>query len=209
MVQRDEDDKSDDACTQILGIILICISAIAMQATLLLTTPVVGGLAAMGIFLFIVALLGMIGVVMANQALIFLYLVFMSFIGFIQFCVAIACLSAFNKARRTEVLLSGWEEASNDTRQQVQSTFGCCGLDSKHVIYSRCEELKLPCCILTTHNCTGCPLCMSILDNRLQHAFQFTGGMGLLFTFLQLGGILLAWWYRRQPVLGFGHDILN
>ncbi|XP_038078225.1 tetraspanin-13-like [Patiria miniata] len=193
----------------VLAIILICISALALQATLLLTTPIVGGLAATATFLLFLAILGIVGVVMGNQALIFLYLVFMSVTCFIQFCISIACLSAFSKARRAEVLRGGWEEASNVTRQQVQSNFKCCGLDAKHVVYSSCEELLLPCCNISTHNCTGCSFCMSTLDNRLEHAAQFSGGVGLLFGFLQLGGIFLAWWYRRQPALGFGHDILN
>ncbi|XP_033624137.1 tetraspanin-31-like [Asterias rubens] len=192
----------------ILGIILISMSAIAMQATLLLTTPVVGGLAATGTFLLLLAILGILGVVMGNQALIFFYLVFMCITCFMQSCMAIACLGAFGKAHRTDVLLNGWEEASNVTRQQLQSSFLCCGLDHLHVNYSSCKEQQLPCCS-KDHDCSVCDFCMLTLDQRLQHAVQFTGGVGLFFGFLQLAGIMLAWWYRKQPTLGFGHDILN
>ncbi|XP_072030724.1 tetraspanin-31-B-like [Amphiura filiformis] len=192
----------------LIGVVLLCSSALAMHAVKLVITPVVGGLVFCGALLVIVAVLGIAAAALSHQGLLFIYLTLLTVTFVVQYCVSIACLVVMGEARRHVMLTQGWENASNGTRKELQQEFDCCGLDKQHVDYSLCEKQMdtLHCCI---GGCETCRNCYDSLDTRLTQAARYTGGAGLLFGFLELAGIILGWCYRKQPAWAFAHTVLN
>ncbi|KAL6727534.1 hypothetical protein Aduo_009404 [Ancylostoma duodenale] len=175
-----------------IGILLICTSAYAKSASIVTSVSVLGGIIAAGVFLILVALLGMYGTRKQNQAALFFYMIILSCVFVIQFIVAIVCLGNVSEASLQELVTSGWAASDQAVKLDAQKAFGCCGLDFADMQKQDCR--KLPC----WNQCEPClPVIVSVTSNNLVRV----GLLGLFFSFSEVFGVWLAYQFRntRDP----------
>ncbi|KAK6045183.1 hypothetical protein COOONC_17312, partial [Cooperia oncophora] len=90
-----------------------------------------GGIIAAGVFLILVALLGIYGTKKQHQAALFFYMIILSCVFTIQFIVAIVCLGNMSESGLEEVVRSGWKKSDAAAKWDAQNAFSCCGLDKE------------------------------------------------------------------------------
>ena len=73
---------------------LIGVAAKAKNEDIIRSVSTVGGIVACGVFLLVIAIVGLYGTVKHHQILLFVYMVVLFSIFVIQFSVACACLAA-------------------------------------------------------------------------------------------------------------------
>ncbi|XP_033121373.1 tetraspanin-31-B-like isoform X1 [Anneissia japonica] len=188
----------------LVSIILISVAATAQYAAVVTSTSVIGGIIACGVFLLIVALIGLVGAIKHHQVLLFFYMVILVLLFLIQLFVSIGCL-VYGESKREEVIKYGWEhEASSKTKAQVQKEFECCSLNGTYKAGDPpCVNLK--CCSMisnaTNQMClddNNCPSCLEELDDLMHKALRTVGGVGLFFSFTELFGVFWTYRYRNQ-----------
>ncbi|XP_069119607.1 tetraspanin-31-like isoform X1 [Argopecten irradians] len=200
-----------------VSFILIGVAAYGRVVAIVTNLTLVGGIIACGVFLFIIALIGLIGAIRHHQVLLFFYMIILFMLFLLQFSLACACL-AINEQQQEQFAENGWRLASNQTKETVQYKFDCCGFSdwskpgddpSGH---PPCGGIKCcnggnsgPCCT-KSFNITDadlqekcpCQTCLKALQNEIHSAFKITGGVGLFFSFTEIIGVWLALRYRNQ-----------
>ncbi|KAH0627418.1 hypothetical protein JD844_003076 [Phrynosoma platyrhinos] len=78
---------------QLVSLLLIGIAAWGIGFGLISSFRVVGVVVAVGIFLFLIALVGLIGAIKHHQVLLFFYMIILLLVFIIQFSVSCACLT--------------------------------------------------------------------------------------------------------------------
>ncbi|OWK06400.1 TSPAN13 [Cervus elaphus hippelaphus] len=81
------------AITKLVSLLLIGIAAWGIGFGLISSLRVVGVVIAVGIFLFLIALVGLIGAVKHHQVLLFFYMIILLLVFIVQFSVSCACLA--------------------------------------------------------------------------------------------------------------------
>lgn len=149
---------------------------------------VFGGLIFCGVFLFVISLIGLIGTLKHHQVCLFFYMV-MLLIGFIiQFVIACVCLAFININSQKDLLFAVWNKLSDQTIQDTQYKYNCCGfLDS-----SSSQENRSRCPAGATTPC------YEQVKGDVTKAFELTGILALLFSFMNLFGVWMAMRYRNQ-----------
>ncbi|XP_077993058.1 tetraspanin-31-like isoform X2 [Glandiceps talaboti] len=184
----------------LVSFILIGVAAYGRIMAIVTSIAIIGGIIACGVFLFLVALVGLVGAVKHHQVLLFFYMIILFLVFLLQFAISCACLALDANARR-QLLISGWRSSSNKTKGEAQNQFDCCGL---WAVNDTDPKLGHPpchsgCCEETTDSkCTKCPTCMSVIEPMMGTALRFSGGVGLFFSFTELLGVWLAVRYRNQ-----------
>ncbi|XP_071941458.1 tetraspanin-31-like isoform X2 [Antedon mediterranea] len=182
----------------LVSIILISVAATAKYAAVVTSTSVIGGIIACGVFLLIVALIGLVGAVKHHQVLLFFYMVILVLLFLIEMFVSIACL-VYSESKREDVITYGWEhQASNITKNEVQIQYNCCSLNGTNSPSDpSCSEVER-CKNLTESECATKYPCLEQLDDLMHKALRSVGGVGLFFSFTELVGVWLAIRYRNQ-----------
>ncbi|XP_050405559.1 tetraspanin-13 isoform X2 [Patella vulgata] len=200
----------------IVAIILIGVAAYGRVASLVTSLTLVGSVITCGVILFFIALIGLVGSIRHHQVLLFFYMIILFLLFLLQFSLACACL-AVNTQQKDDLVTRGWMKASNETRDNVQKNFDCCGfLDNKlpasdNKGHPPCKELSCcklnpsrSCCSGQPENTTNltCPLecqaCYHKLQDKIYAAFSVTGGIGLFFSFTEIIGVWITVRYRNQ-----------
>lgn len=201
----------------IVSFILIGVAAYSCLASMITSLGLVGALIACGVFLFIIALNGLIGAAKHHQVLLFFYMIVLFLLFLLQFSLACACL-AVNSEQEMKLARTGWSVADNKLKQNVQYGFDCCGfqdvtLNSSEALgHPSCDGLPCceghgddSCCSSSTSNITStasdncnCQLCGDKLKSQIHNAFSVSGGIGLFFSFTEIVGVWLAMRYRNQ-----------
>jgi len=150
-----------------------------------------GGIIAAGVFLFVVAVLGIIGASRHHQVSLFFYMIILFLVFLIQFFVAVACLAMTDK-QISATVKKGWETTSNETRCAAQIRFNCCGFDKSNSQFAPdCPGFK----------CSEHAPCWSSGSESMRHtvedALQAAGAVGLFFSFTEILGIWFAMRYRN------------
>ncbi|CAN9504148.1 unnamed protein product [Ophioblennius macclurei] len=170
-----------------VSLLMICIAAWGKWLGLVSSFQVVGGVIGVGVFLFFVALAGLVGAMKHHQVLLFFYMIILSMVFIVQFSVSTACLT-INKAQQDHLLETGWNN-SESTRRDVEKSLNCCGF--RHVDPNgTCSAACFP-----NHSCLTCA------DKIQEHAgaiLHFVGGIGLFFSFTEILGVWLTFHYRNQ-----------
>ncbi|KAK3597043.1 hypothetical protein CHS0354_022051 [Potamilus streckersoni] len=198
----------------LVALILITVSAVGKAAAMVTDIGLVGSIIACGVFLFLIALIGLIGAIKHHQVLLFFYMVILFLLFLLQFSLACACL-AMNDAQKESLAQHGWSIASNDLKSNVQYHFQCCGFSKSELNVSEsmghpvCDGLQ--CCIDNKESavcCIGangsssvecpCKTCLEVLKDRIKMSLTVTGGIGLFFSFTEILGVWLAMRYRNQ-----------
>ncbi|BFZ22248.1 hypothetical protein BsWGS_25287 [Bradybaena similaris] len=198
----------------VVSLILIGVAAYGRAVAVITSLTLVGSLIACGVFLFLIALVGLVGAVKHNQVLLFFYMIILFILFLLQFSLACACL-AVNADQKDALAEQGWRMSSNMTRSEVQSQFNCCGFKQTNLplgdplghpdcdVSSDCCKGKTdPCCTgnyvnATTQSCP-CQPCFDVLQPLIYNAFSVTGGLGLFFSFTEIIGVWLTIRYRNQ-----------
>lgn len=171
---------------------LIFTSAYAKSASIVTSVSVLGGIIAAGVFLILVALLGVFGTKNQDQAALFFYMIILSCVFIVQFSVAVVCLGNVSEGSLSDLVASGWAKSDEAVRWDAQKAFSCCGLEGMDAKKTVCK--KLPC----WDHCEPClPIIVQVTSSNLSRV----GLTGLLFSFTEIVGVWLAYRFRntRDP----------
>jgi len=171
----------------VVGFILIGVATYAKAASVVTSLPIIGGIVACGVFLLMIAVMGLVGAIKHHQVLLFFYMVVLFILFIIQFSIACACLAVDDKTQGS-LAESGWNSANNETIKEVQELFNCCGFES-----SNSSTIECP-----TSCGTTCQSCSLKLKSVINNAFRVSGGIGLFFSFTEFVGVWLTVRYRNQ-----------
>ncbi|VDM70613.1 unnamed protein product [Strongylus vulgaris] len=151
-----------------------------------------GGIIAAGVFLIMVALLGMYGTKHQHQVALFFYMVILTCVFIIQFIVAVVCLGNVSEDSLEELVTSGWTRSDNAVRWDAQKAFTCCGLDHEDMLKQDCR--KLPCW-------NSCEPCLPVIVEATSNNLARVGLLGLFFSFSEVIGVWLTYQFRntRDP----------
>ncbi|XP_006636102.1 tetraspanin-13a [Lepisosteus oculatus] len=170
-----------------VSLLMIGVAAWGKWFGLVSSFQVVGGVIGVGIFLFFVALVGLIGAMKHHQVLLFFYMIILFMVFVVQFSVSCACL-ALNKEQQDHLLEAGWNN-SQTTQGDIEKSLNCCGFST--VDYSQ------PCDATCYHN-NSCVSCASKIQEHAGEVLRFVGGIGLFFSFTEILGVWLTYRYRNQ-----------
>ncbi|XP_018334948.1 tetraspanin-13 isoform X2 [Agrilus planipennis] len=188
----------------LVAFVLTGVAVYGRAASLVTNLPIVGGILACGIILFLISLLGLVGAVKHHQVMLFFYMVILFLLFLIQFSVACACLGV-NMEQQQQLAEQGWGRVDNSTKAKVQQVFTCCGFDKEiksnnsKMGHPSCESIEPKCCPDHDHNPTcECDSCMNKLQKTINYAFKLCGWIGLFFSFTEFLGVWLTVRYRNQ-----------
>ncbi|XP_011054110.1 PREDICTED: tetraspanin-13 isoform X2 [Acromyrmex echinatior] len=183
----------------VVAFILIGVAVYGRASALVTNLPIIGGILACGVILFLISILGLIGAVKHHQVLLFFYMLILFLLFLIQFSIACACL-AVNTKQQEQLAEQGWRRVGPDLRAKVQTTFNCCGFNITTQVDhpgGSCDEVNKICCPSNDPPCT-CPPCMHKLQSTIDYAFKLCGSIGLFFSFTEFVGVWLTVRYRNQ-----------
>lgn len=169
-----------------VSLLLIGIAAWGIGFGLISSFRVVGVAVGVGIFLFLIALVGLIGAIKHHQVLLFFYMIILFLVFILQFSVSCACL-ALTKDQQHNLLEVGWNHTEN-ARQDVERNLNCCGYMS--VPNDTCSAS-----CFQTHSCKPCA---PILEEYAGEVLRYVGGIGFFFSFTEILGVWWTYRYRNQ-----------
>uniref|UniRef100_A0ABI7W121 Tetraspanin 13 n=1 Tax=Felis catus TaxID=9685 RepID=A0ABI7W121_FELCA len=159
----------------LVSLLLIGIAAWGIGFGLISSLRVVGVVIAVGIFLFLIALVGLIGAVKHHQVLLFFYMIILLLVFVVQFSVSCACL-ALNEEQQGQLLEVGWNNTAS-ARNDIQRNLNCCGFRTYNP-----NDTCLASCVKSSHPCS---LCAPIIGKYAGEVLRFVGGIGLFFSFTE------------------------
>jgi tetraspanin-13/31 len=174
----------------VVSVVLIGVGAMAKAASIIPSLSITGGIVAAGVFLLLVAFLGLFGASKHHQVFLFFYMIILFFVFLIQFFVAVACL-AIDDNQIKDALSKGWKMTSNETICFAEKQFKCCGFDNE--LSPDCSPTSYKVCA----DSGGRPPCDKEIFNAAHDSLQAAGGIGLFFSFTEIVGIWLAMRYRN------------
>ncbi|XP_043545757.1 tetraspanin-13a [Chiloscyllium plagiosum] len=171
----------------LVSLLLIGIAAWGKTFGLVTSFSVVAGVIGVGIFLFFIALIGLLGAIKHHQVLLFFYMIILFLVFVVQFSISCASL-ALNENQQNHFLEVGWNK-SVETRGDVEVYLNCCGFNEANLN----ETCKAHCAAANE-----CHLCGPILKTYAGEVLRFVGGVGLFFSFTEILGVWLTHRYRNQ-----------
>lgn len=187
-----------------IALVLIGVAVYAKASAKITSLPILGGVIACGVFLLLVAVLGVVGAVRHSQVILFFYMVILFLVFVIQFSVSIAAV-AISHNRQADLMKAGWQKIPNKSsiKEQIQSARNCCGFQNKSLGledplgHPDCKAL--PCCENSDEwSCPKCRTCYDTLEDVINHLLKVAGGIGLFFSFSLLFGVCMTYRYRHQ-----------
>ncbi|KAL1020857.1 hypothetical protein UPYG_G00005630 [Umbra pygmaea] len=180
----------------LVGLLLIGVAVWGKEFGIVSSIHIIGGVIAVGFFLLLIAIVGLIGAVHHHQVMLFFYMVILFLVFLVQFGVSCSCL-AMNQRQQETLLNSTWTLMSNNTKGELESQLNCCGLFNTSLSQQQFVKDMFNC----TARCKPSNNCYTCGDKMLQHAteaLKILGGVGLFFSFTEILGVWLAVRYRNQ-----------
>uniref|UniRef100_A0A8C9RB26 Tetraspanin 31 n=1 Tax=Scleropages formosus TaxID=113540 RepID=A0A8C9RB26_SCLFO len=179
-----------------VGLLLIGVAAWGKGFGIVSSIHIIGGVIAVGVFLLLIAIVGLIGALNHHQVLLFFYMVILFFVFLFQFGVSCSCL-AMNREQQEKLLNSTWRMTSDVTKENLEKQLDCCGLLNSTLdqpqFDSDFQRCKAPC------KAKGqCYTCGNVMLEHSAEALKILGGVGLFFSFTEILGVWLAVRYRNQ-----------
>ncbi|CAH8519371.1 unnamed protein product [Heterobilharzia americana] len=201
----------------VVSFILVGIAAYARVSIYVTSVHIVGGIIACGVFLFVLAVVGLLGAIRHSQAILFFYIILLFSLFLVQFSVACACLSLSSEYQQV-LVETAWKQSSDSVKLTVMKAFQCCGLQTPDLPPSDpmscppCKLANLSCCNTSEGSnsicCQGpeasskfCPCtttCWTVIEERLSTGIRVTGATSLFFSVVELLGVWTALRYRHQ-----------
>jgi tetraspanin-13/31 len=168
---------------QIVGVSLVATSIYGNRFTDL---PIIPGIIACGIVLILLSICGIFGAWKHHQVILFFYLIILFCLFIVQFAIACSCL-AVSKNQQKAFAEDAWNEISDDSKAEIQTTFTCCGLNSTVALdHPSCDTVNKICCPLGSANDCSCSPCLPKLEDTIDSAFRVSGSIGLIFSFTEV-----------------------
>merc|ERR1711892_109106 len=192
-----------------VSFIIIGVAGYFRNVGIIVSTPLVGGILALGVMLTFISLLGIMATLRHHQVLLFFYVLVLFILFIVQFAVSISCL-ALSHLQQMEVVRTAWTNVRDDVREDAMRTLQCCGFDNQDYMdtwQERSDETNS-----TAGWCVreGIPVppknahtfdyeyCQTKIEENIDMAVEKTGGVSLFFSFGQMVGVWLAIRYRTQ-----------
>lgn len=180
----------------LVGLLLVGVAAWGKGFGIVSSIHIIGGVIAVGVFLLLIAIVGLIGAIHHHQVMLFFYMVILFVVFLFQFGVSCSCL-AMNRGQQGQLLTSTWK-IMNNTRLDLEDKLNCCGLlnttDTVELFNSDYAKCNAPCKTTTE----GCQSCGNMMLEHASEALRILGGVGLFFSFTEILGVWLAMRYRNQ-----------
>ncbi|KAM5156853.1 tetraspanin-13 [Mantella aurantiaca] len=170
-----------------VSLLLIGVAAWGIGFGLISSLRVVGVAVAVGILLFLIALVGLIGAIKHHQVLLFFYMIILFLVFIVQFSVSCASL-AINQDQQKQLLEMGWNHTEN-ARPDIEKNLNCCGFHTVS-LNETCDAT----CVSTQ----SCVTCGSIIEKHAEEVLRIVGGIGFFFSFTEILGVWLTYRYRNQ-----------
>ncbi|XP_053570097.1 tetraspanin-13 [Bombina bombina] len=170
-----------------VSLLLIGIAAWGIGFGLISSLKVVGVAVAVGILLFLIALVGLIGAIKHHQVLLFFYMIILFVIFVVQFSVSCASL-ALNKEQQNQLLEVGWNHTET-AQEDIEKNLNCCGFQTFNKNIS---------CTADCFRTLSCLPCASIIEKHAEEVLRIVGGIGFFFSFTEILGVWLTYRYRNQ-----------
>nr|BAM36365.1 tetraspanin-31 [Oplegnathus fasciatus] len=180
----------------LVGLLLIGVAAWGKGFGLVSSIHIIGGVIAVGVFLLLISIVGLIGAMHHHQVMLFFYMVIPVSVFLFQFGVSCSCL-AMNRAQQETLLNSAWGILENKTKTDLESQLNCCGLLNGTSSQTQ-FELDLQNCPAVCKAAGNCFTCGLKMLNHATEALKILGGVGLFFSFTEILGVWLAVRYRNQ-----------
>ncbi|XP_027000531.1 tetraspanin-31 [Tachysurus fulvidraco] len=180
----------------LVGLLLIGVAAWGKGFGIVSSIHIIGGVIAVGFFLLLIAIVGLIGAIYHHQVMLFFYMVILFIVFLVQFGVSCSCL-AMNQGQQEKLLNSTWSLMSNATKIELENNLDCCGLfnnTANHQLY----EADLAMCRASCLKSSPCKTCGNEMLKHASEALRILGGVGLFFSFTEILGVWLAMRYRNQ-----------
>ncbi|KAG9335645.1 hypothetical protein JZ751_004296 [Albula glossodonta] len=158
-----------------VSLLMVGIAAWGKWFGLVSSFQVVGGVITVGVFLFLVAVVGLIGAIKHHQVLLFFYMIILFLVFVVQLSVSCACL-AINSEQQT-------------TQRDVEKNINCCGFNSFDY-NGTCEA--------SCFSSRTCSTCGETIQDHADEILRFVGGIGFFFSFTEILGVWLTYRYRNQ-----------
>ncbi|XP_071368372.1 tetraspanin-31 [Centroberyx affinis] len=179
----------------LVGLLLIGVAAWGKGFGLVSSIHIIGGVIAVGVFLLLIAIVGLIGAIHHHQVMLFFYMVILFIVFLFQFGVSCSCL-AMNRGQQETLLNSTWGMLNNKTKVDLENQLNCCGL--LNTTASRAQfDKDYQSCPAPCKN-SGCSSCGNMMLTHATAALKILGGVGLFFSFTEILGVWLAVRYRNQ-----------
>lgn len=190
----------------LVGLLLVAVAAWGKGFGLVSSIHIIGGVIAVGVFLLLIAVVGLVGAVHHHQVLLFFYMIILGLVFVFQFGVSCSCL-AINRSRQEGLFSSAWPLLSNKTKTELEESLDCCGLLNSTADPGafRTFQAEFSACPAKCKALLGrdprAPPCLTCGEKMLRHsdeALKILGGVGLFFSFTEILGVWLAMRYRNQ-----------
>ncbi|CAL8366896.1 unnamed protein product [Lota lota] len=179
----------------LVGLLLIGVAAWGKGFGLVSSIHIIGGVIAVGVFLLLIAIVGLIGAIHHHQVMLFFYMVILFIVFLFQFGVSCSCL-AMNRGQQETLLNSAWGMLRNNTKVELENKLNCCGLLNTNATRTQFELDFLTC--NATCKQTTCSQCGDMMLHHASEVLKILGGVGLFFSFTEILGVWLAVRYRNQ-----------
>ncbi|XP_034030095.1 tetraspanin-13-like [Thalassophryne amazonica] len=173
----------------LVSLLVIGVAAWGKWFGLVSSIRVMAGAIGVGVFLFLVAFVGLCGALKHHQVLLFFYMAILFVVFVMQFAVSCACL-ALTKDQQDSLLEVGWNK-SEATQRDVEKTLNCCGF------YTVDYNGTCPAFCFINKPSQSCISCAAIIQAYANDVLHFVGGIGLFFSFTEMMGVWLAHRYRN------------
>ncbi|XP_036025921.1 tetraspanin-31 [Onychomys torridus] len=178
----------------LVGLLLIGVAAWGKGLGLVSSIHIIGGVIAVGVFLLLIAVAGLVGAVKHHQVLLFFYMVILGLVFIFQFGISCSCL-AINRNKQIDVINASWWVMSNSTQHELERSFDCCGLFNLTAPYLQDDT---SCGAVCKTRSSACQLCGEKFLKHSDKALKILGGVGLFFSFTEILGVWLAMRFRNQ-----------
>ncbi|KAM8942761.1 tetraspanin-31 isoform 2-T2 [Lycaon pictus] len=111
-----------------------------------------------------------------------------------MFGISCSCL-AINRSKQTDVINASWWVMSNNTRDELERSFDCCGLFNLTTLYQQDYAF---CTAICKSRSSTCQMCGEKFLKHSDEALKILGGVGLFFSFTEILGVWLAMRFRNQ-----------
>ncbi|XP_061074831.1 tetraspanin-31 [Conger conger] len=180
----------------LVGLLLIGVAAWGKGFGIVSSIHIIGGVIAVGVFLLLISIVGLIGAFNHHQVMLFFYMVILFLVFLFQFGVSCSCL-ALNRDQQEKLLNTSWNLMGDNTKKSLEHQLDCCGLVNRTDSQEQFTADAAGCNAL----CKSSGTCSTCGDRMLQHsgdALKILGGVGLFFSFTEILGVWLAVRYRNQ-----------
>ncbi|KAL7399038.1 hypothetical protein ABVT39_018986 [Epinephelus coioides] len=181
----------------LVGLLLIGVAAWGKGFGLVSSIHIIGGVIAVGVFLLLIAIVGLIGAIHHHQVMLFFYMVILFIVFLFQFGVSCSCL-AMNRGQQEALLNSAWGMLVNNTKTHLETQLDCCGLLNVTASRVQFDQDLQNCPASCKKTPLGCYTCGEKMLDHATEALKILGGVGLFFSFTEILGVWLAVRYRNQ-----------